>query len=327
VLIRRSTLVILSSALVACKMVNPAFEGGEETAADVGDEVGSTLGEATGGDAEAGSDTTAESSTSDSTDSTDSAETDSGESVGDGDGFDGGEEFGDGDSEESDAGDGDGDSCDLPFTEPLHFKFHNLAAVNNCPEFVSLDMRVSGPGALGGIELQECSEGCGTCFGEPIEVEAYPAQLTDIAEMTLDECLRVNLEVHLGSTSTYCEYGRLAIGYQADPGLMTPLVVASSVDADDNTPVAGFLETAGLLPWVFNIDQQCICPKDNSDPCCLNEDPPRTYKLTAGDVTVSPEESVPFSLLQIPYEFSLWQAQIEDSCGAEFETSWMIRPQ
>ena len=324
--VRRRTLVTLSSALLACKMVNPAFEGGEETGADGGDEVGSTQGEATGVDAEVGSDGSSDASSSAST-GTDASDTaGDGDSAGDGESSGDGDGVGDGDGG-AEMGDGDGDSCELPTTEPLHFKFHSAAASVACPETIALDMQVSGPGELGGIAVYECSEGCGTCFGEPIEIEAYPAQLTDIGEMTQDQCVRVNMEIPLGNSATYCEYGRMAVGYQADPGLMTPLVVGSSVDGDDNSLVAGLLEGAGLLPWVFNVDVQCDCPLDDSDPCCLNENPPRTFKLVAGDVTVHTEESVSFSLLQIPYEFSLWQAQIVDSCGAEFESSWMIRPQ
>jgi hypothetical protein len=305
----RASAGIATLSLLACTRLNPAFGGETETSSDsvdtkadasssAADEAGATSDSMTSeadatSAAESQSDTEATDTQADATQGSESTET-------------------------------GGLECALDPSEPLRFKLYSETALEPCGEILDAYFAVNGPSPNQHLSVQPCTAGCETCEDSlPLEIEAYPADLTDLANMLQGQCIHVEYGDLVADSTNYCQYSKGFISEVVDFQEELPVLVGSSHDGAKPPGSEGFFESVGAQ-WEIVPDEVCECPDD--DPCCLPGDPPTLYAFDLGlESPLAPGEFHEFQdSVSGWWEFQAWQADYLMSCGGALEVSWLV---
>jgi hypothetical protein len=292
---------VATLSLLACTRPNPAFVDsvGEEaeTTADGSDTKPDTSDTVADGPTETAD---AEVSSTDATDSQTSATS----------------------SDEEGTLDVERESCTVEDNDPLHLKLYSEAGLEPCGETLSAYFVVEGPSGNNQILAQPCSAGCETCNDGPgVELEAWPMDLSELATSLQGSCVRAEFASLVNSSTTYCEWDKAVFYRLLDFQEEIPVLIGSSHDGEVPPPVEALFAELGLL-WEF-IGFPCECPDD--DPCCLPDDPPTAYDYEFEDATVlRPGDTHDFMVEGVgTWTFHARESEYVNSCGAEFEASWV----
>lgn len=289
---------IATMSLLACTRPNPAFVdsvGGEaETAADASDTKPDTT------DTVADTTDAAEASSTDATD-TQTSSTSAGESG---------------------ALDMGPEPCTVDDNEAILLKLYSEAGLEPCDETLEGYFAVEGPSANNQILAQPCTAGCEVCNDGPgVELEVWPADLSGLATNLQGSCVRAQFENLVSAGDTLCQWDKLVIYRVLDLQEEVPVLIASSHDGEIPGDVEPLMAELGFI-WEF-IGFPCECPED--DPCCLPDDPPTAYDYDFEDGTVlRPGDSHDFMFEGAGvWNFQAWESEYVNSCGADFEASWV----
>lgn len=276
-------------ALMACTRTNPAFQEGKSGGTESNDD--------------SSADTTVDESTDASSSETDPSAT---------------SEVSTGTAPET-----GGEECVLPSDESLRFKMYSQVELEGCDSSFDDWFLIDGASAGGRFSAQFCDEGCIACPDvPPVELETYPADLTNLANAMAGRCVHAEFSELVTSDVLYCAYEKLMIT-TIEGQEEFPILIGSSGDGDPPPNSHDFIEELAAF-WDLVETEVCDCPLE--DDCCDPDDPPTLYDFDIGTGTpLTPGETKLFTVFDQSWAFTPYQAEYIDSCGADLDVSWLLR--